>query len=222
MNWGEVIAGAASILSGAQTLRGALGNVPQSPKRVQRLKGGNIRTNGKAPKGQIHRVKNIDERVKYIVRMIQKGRSDPRIRALATQIVSQKCGKKWCIEERDYSGEVRAVFNWIRSNVRYVKDAIHLDQFQHPARTLEWGGGDCDDYCITMGSILQAIGYPIRLRVIQPKGSSDWNHIDLLVGLPPGAPTRWVSLDASVNHPAGWAPPRRMIKRIKDYEVPVT
>jgi hypothetical protein len=71
-----------------------------------------------------------------------------------------------------------------------------------------------------MGSALQSIGYPIKLRIVQTKGAPDFNHIFMLAGLPPRAPTKWVPLDASVNKPAGWHPPHKMLSKIKDYDVP--
>jgi hypothetical protein len=186
-----------------------------------------VSTNGKrelpVPKGmktRITRVRNINERVKHLVPLIQSGRAHPSIRALSVQAVSKKCSGRFCLEERDYPGEVRAVFDFVRQNVRYVKDGIHADQFHHPVRTLQFGGGDCDDMTVLLGSMLQAIGYPVKMRVIQTVGAPDWNHIYLLVGLPPGEPRYWVALDASVDKPAGWAPPRQMIKRVKDFDVP--
>jgi len=171
-------------------------------------------------KASFHKVGTIDERVKHVVNMIQKGRRDPNVRAFAVKAVSKKCGKDWCIAERDWWGECAAVFKAIRKNARYVRDAWRLDTFQHPGRTLEFGGGDCDDYTILSGSALQAIGFPVKVRVIQTAGSPDFNHVFLIVGLPPRAPTKWAAFDTSINRPPGWHPPRNMIQRIKDYEVP--
>jgi hypothetical protein len=136
------------------------------------------------------------------------------------QSVSQKCGKGWCVPERDWWGEVKTLFGAIRKNVRYVRDIHNIDTFQSPKRTLEFGGGDCDDYSITLGAALQSIGYPVKVRIVQTHGSPDFNHIFLLVGMPPRNPGNWYSLDASVNKPAGWHPPRSMLTRIKDYDVP--
>lgn len=166
-------------------------------------------------------VHTLPQRVKYIKQLIVKGRNHPAIRALAVKIVSKKCGKKFCIGERDYPKEVTAIFNWMRKNVRYVRDNIDRDTFQHPVRTIQFGGGDCDDYTITMAALLQAIGYPVKMRVIQTTDADDWNHIYLLVGIPPSDPQVWMPLDASVNKPAGWEPPASMIKRKKDFEVPI-
>jgi len=175
---------------------------------------------GQPYKAKIRSVGNIDSRVRHIINTIQKGRKDPRMRAFAVRAVSQKCGSKWCVPERDWWGEVRSVFGAIRNNVRYVRDIHKLDTFQAPNRTLQFQGGDCDDYSITLGSALQSIGYPIKVRIVQSKGSPDYNHIFLLAGLPPRGPNGWYALDASVDKPPGWHPPRSMLSRIKDYDVP--
>lgn len=81
---------------------------------------------------------------------------------------------------------------------------------------------NCDDYVVVLGSLLQAVGYPVRLRVVQTKDSDDWDHIYLLVRIPPmGNGGRWHPLDASVDKQAGWEVPRDRIAKIRDYEVPV-
>lgn len=166
-------------------------------------------------------VHSMDQRVQHCVRMIQKGRNDPDIRALATKIASQKTRDgKWVCAERDYRCEVRLIYKYMRDNVRYIRDSIDRDTFQHPKRTLEFGGGDCDDYTITMGSLLQAVGYPVWCRIVQTTGNKDYNHIYLIVGLPPTAPTHYMACDASVDKYAGWEVDDSMVIRRKDYPVP--
>jgi transglutaminase-like putative cysteine protease len=224
MRLGSLIIGIGSLVGGVSALRdGVKPAVPRQPiNRVDLGRHELIPKHGKGKplKASIHKVKTINGRVKHIVTAIQKGRKDPDVRAFAVKAVSRKCGKKFCIAERDYDGEIKAVFKDIRHNIRYVRDAHKLDTFQSPRRTLEFGGGDCDDYTITMGAALQSIGYPVKLRIIQTKGAPDFNHIFLLVGVPPRAPTKWIPLDASVNKPAGWHPPHKMIAKIKDFDVP--
>lgn len=170
-------------------------------------------------KATIRQAGSIDNRVGYILDTIKKGRKDPRMRAFAVSAVSQKCGSRWCVPERDYWGEVKALFGAVRNSVRYVRDIYKVDTFQAPHRTLEFAGGDCDDYTITLGSALQSIGYPIKIRIVQSTDSPDFNHIFLLVGLPPREPSKWYALDASLNKPAGWSPPKHMLKRTKDYDI---
>lgn len=172
-----------------------------------------------APRAKIRTVRNINERVAYIIEKIRSGRDNPNVRLFTVRIVSQKCGKNFCIAERDYWGEVKAVFKAVRERVRYVRDTFGKDTFTSAWRSLQSGGGDCDDASIVIASMLQSLGYPVRLRIIRTTDSPDWNHIFVLVGLPPGNPTKWVSLDASVDKPAGWHAPKSIIANTKDFEV---
>jgi predicted transglutaminase-like cysteine proteinase len=224
MRIGSLIIGLGSVLGGIGALRdGVRPSAPRRPDNPIDLGQGLVPAHRSGPplKAAIHRVNSIGSRVKYIVGTIQKSRQDPNVRAFAVKAVSKKkVNGKFALAERDYEGELKAVFDDIRRNVRYVRDGHKLDTFQSARRTLEFGGGDCDDYTITMGSALQSIGYPVKLRIVQTKGSKDFNHIFLLAGLPPRAPTKWVPLDASVDKPAGWHPPHRMLAKIKDYDVP--
>ncbi len=177
----------------------------------------------RAPDGKMrasfHDVKNLDDRIAFIRQMIDKGVRSPEVREYATRVVSQRCGDKWCIPEKDYDGEIEAIFNAYRKHVRYVRDPLGADLYQHPRVTLKLHAGDCDCAAIALGSFLQAIGYPIQLRVIRTKDSPDWNHIYLLVGIPPGSPSKWVALDATVDHAAGWEAPAGMVAARKDYPV---
>lgn len=77
----------------------------------------------------------------------------------------------------------------------------------------------CDDYSVLVAAAMRSIGYPVVFRVIRSEGSGDWNHIYVLVGIPPEDPDKWVALDASMNKPAGWEVPRREIADVKDFEV---
>jgi hypothetical protein len=118
-----------------------------------------------------------------------------------------------CVPEKDWEAEIRALFTAVRDAaspmaLRYTRDHAEIDQFHSADKLLKLKGGDCDDGTILLGSMLRAVGYPIRLRVIQDTGSSTWSHIYLLVGLPPMAPEKWVALDWSVpGKPAGWEAP---------------
>lgn len=208
----RIAIGAGQILLGLAALRkGFAGNIGSSKLIETTEKGGLV--------ARRYSVRTIDDRIKHIRESIQKGKRDPAIREFAVKAVSQKCGSTWCIPEKNYWGEVQEIFKSVRGAVRYVHDIHNVDTFQAARRTVDFHGGDCDDYVITLGSLLQSIGYPVILRIIQPKGEQDFSHIFLLVGLPPTGPTQWVSLDASTNKPAGWHPPAELIVKVKDYAV---
>lgn len=118
-----------------------------------------------------------------------------------------------CVPEKDYDAEIRALFMAVRDAnsdlaLRYTRDHVEVDQYHSAEKLMALKGGDCDDGTILLGSMLRAVGYPVRLRVIQDNASTTWSHIYLLVGTPPMGPTRWVALDWSVpDKPPGWEAP---------------
>jgi len=148
VDWKGILIGAAAVVTGIDQIKkatrkaeesGDLGRA-KSPPRLKNPKALPVPSNMKLTVATVH---TLNQRVKYIKQLVVKGRNDPRIRALAVKIVSKKCGKKFCIGERDYQKEVTAIFDWMRKNVRYVRDNIDRDTFQHPVRTIQFGGGDC-------------------------------------------------------------------------------
>lgn len=214
----DLLTGIAELQRGASKVNRALG------RNRELSKAPDVQVTGEAQSGgmtvKTHTVRNINERVGFIVHMIQKGRDDPEVRRFTTEAITKKCGKRWCIDEGEYEAEVKAVFDHIREHVRYVRDTHGKDLFQHPRRTLEFKSGDCDDYTSLVAACLQSIGYPMRVRVIRTTKDRTWSHIYALVGLPPRGPTKWVPLDASIAKPAGWEAPASMIADRKDFKVP--
>ena len=126
----------------------------------------------------------------------------------------------WKVPPRQWQQEVNALFDVVIKNVRYTLDPDGLELFQSPGRTLEMGIGDCDDMVILLGALLKGAGYPCRIKVIGMRGSGDFSHVYLLVGLPPASPSRWTALDASrEDHPPGWEFPKAKVGRERIYEV---
>lgn len=72
---------------------------------------------------------------------------------------------------------------------------------------------NCDEYSAVGAAALMAVGIPVRFEVIQTTKSSTPDHIFIQAGVPKEAPTKWVSLDASVNMPPGWRAPDSMIQK---------
>lgn len=166
----------------------------------------------------VHQTRTLEDRMKYIRQMARKGMVDPQYRKWVASVLGRKCGKEWCIKERDWDGEVKALFNAFQKRVRYTRDIDGIDTYQSPRRTLEMGVADCDDGAISLASALKSAGYPVKFRVIRTKRAADWDHIYTVVGLPPGNPTRWVSLDASARKPAGWEAPRDQVAAVRDFD----
>jgi transglutaminase-like putative cysteine protease len=77
--------------------------------------------------------------------------SDLAIRELAEKITNR-------ILPRDYASEYAAVLNWVRRNIRYVRDPVTVEQVQTPRATLEVRSGDCDDASVLIAAMVGHLG----------------------------------------------------------------
>lgn len=144
----------------------------------------------------------IEERVASIQDLVWKGVQDPRMRKLALSIT------KHC-PERDGMCEAKAVYDYIKNNVRYTGDVAPVkmgrggpvegvDLFQSARRTLEFNGGDCDDHNILGATLLAHNGITPRLRVTASTRNGEDEHIYVVAGLPKTAPKKWLALDTTL------------------------
>ena len=118
------------------------------------------------------------------------------------------CGRRpstSCCSERvrpkDYLGEVKALFEWVQQNVRYTKDTFRVEVLHSARRMLELRAGDCDDFSIVLGAMLEAIGHPVRLVITGPNRRRPdlFSHIYIEVF----CDGRWIALDATMPHAHG-------------------
>lgn len=185
-----------------------------------------------------HRRKNvlpIKERVGIIQDLVWESVQDPQMRELALAITGN--GKrsvtvgKYTFDvqgagctARDGMCEARAVYNWVRKNIRYTGDVgpvkmgrngpvEAVDLFQGAKRTIEFGGGDCDDADLTQVVLLSSLttlngihtkvrwaqeNKHLKHRVTASKMFADWGHIYPVVGMPKTNPTKWVPIDSTL------------------------
>ncbi|MCK6620974.1 MAG: transglutaminase domain-containing protein [Calditrichaceae bacterium] len=151
---------------------------------------------GRIPKGY----KGTLATLRYITDLIKKGAKDFCIRQKAIDIFIQ-CG----IRPKDYGGEVHALFEWVRRNIRYTRDIYRVELLHSARRILELKAGDCDDMTILLGAMLMSTGHPVRLVVVgfRPEKPHAYSHIYPEVNIR----DRWIPIDATVRYPMGWAPP---------------
>lgn len=114
---------------------------------------------GLIPKGYL----GTQSTLKHIQALIQAGAKDFYVRQKAIDILLEKA-----IRPKDYLGEIKALFEWVQRNVRYTKDPFRVEVLHSARRMLELRAGDCDDMAILLGSMLEAIGHPVRLVITGP------------------------------------------------------
>ncbi len=171
------------------------GRVPQAPV-IDGYSDGNMKTTLRASKTM-----PIEERLASIQDLVHKSVQDPEMRKLALQITAS-------CPERDGECEARAVYDFVKANVRYTGDVAPIafpngevegiDLYQSARRTVEFGGGDCDDQDILIATLLALNGITPRMRVIREEGGEDWSHIYPIAGLPKNSPSGWIALDTTL------------------------
>lgn len=108
-------------------------------------------------------------KIREVREAIKQARVNPEIRNLALRIIGGT-------QERDYRGQVQGIYRWMRQNIRFVRDPLHVDVLYRPLQLLESGAGDCEDHVTLMCSLANAVGIPAKLRVISRDGEN-YTHI---------------------------------------------
>jgi len=157
---------------------------------------------GHIPSGWLGTEKTIE----HVQALIRSGAKDFYVRQKAIDILLEKQ-----VKPKDYLAEIKALFEWVQQHIRYTKDTVQVEVLHSARRMLELRAGDCDDMTILLGAMLEAIGHPVRLALSGPDPLRQdlFTHIYLEVF----HKGDWISLDATMPHPMGWAP-RTMVKKI--------
>ncbi len=143
---------------------------------------------------------------RIISRLIRDGAKDFYVRQKAIEIF-----RKYAVRPKNRFGEVCALFDFVKRNVRYTRDIYRVELLHSARRMLELRAGDCDDMTILLGAMLMSTGHPVRLILagFRKNKPHAYTHIypEVRVG------SRWIAIDATVDEPIGWAPPA-MWKRV--------
>lgn len=137
---------------------------------------------------------------KIIGRIIQDSAKDFYVRQKAIEIF-----RAYRVPAKDRMGEVCALFDFVKRNIRYTRDIFRVELLHSARRMLELRAGDCDDMTILLGALLLSTGHPVRLVLAGFKRHRPhaYSHIYPEVNVR----GRWLAIDATVDKPIGWAPP---------------
>lgn len=114
------------------------------------------------------------------------------VRLAALQLVEK-------LPQHDRPGEIRALFEFVRDRIRYVRDIRGVETIQTPERTLQLKQGDCDDQSTLLAALLLSIGHPARFHAIGFRPGR-FSHVFTEVYLG----NRWIPLETTEN----WDPGR--------------
>jgi hypothetical protein len=98
--------------------------------------------------------------------------------------------------------ELKAIYQFVVTNVRYTGDMATIDTFSAPLRTLQMDGEDCDGHCLVNAALAIANGFQAKARITSNRGVT-WDHIYCLAGLPKGRTEQWIALDTTLARAKG-------------------
>lgn len=81
------------------------------------------------------------------------------IRHKAIQIVDN-------LPSKDFDAELFAIWDWVNTRIRFVRDIRGIETLQTPERTLEIRAGDCDDHAILLAALLENLGFSTRFHAM--------------------------------------------------------
>jgi len=140
-------------------------------------------------------VSGIKETLALMVYLCRQGKRDYQLRKLALQITSN-------IANKAYMEEVRAIQEYVRDHIRYVKDIRDVETVSTSEKTIEQGAGDCDDKALLAATLLETIGHPTRFVAV---GYQENVYCHVLMETKVG--NNWVAVETTENVPLGWYPP---------------
>lgn len=166
-----------------------------------------------------HPEQAVDQTVKRMAEIAygEYGSRSPKIRAAAIDIV-----RAAHVPEKDYYGEIVAVHEWIKKNIRYVRDPVNQETLSHPEETLfNSQAGDCDDMVVLESALLGAIGIKSHPVVVGMQPGM-YSHVYLRATVPPGRHRKAgevINLDPIMKQwPAGREAPAHKVRAKKTYK----
>ncbi len=137
------------------------------------------------------------ETLRLMAQLVREYKRNPTIRDMAIQLTSG-------LDDKDYAGEVRCCYEYVRDNIRYQLDVADTETLHTPDLTLEQLAGDCDDKATLLCSLLESIGHKTRLRAVGfAKDQGEFSHVlaDTKIG------QSWIPLETTEKVDIGWTPP---------------
>lgn len=120
------------------------------------------------------------------------------IRQTAMHILAQVPQRKWL-------REVLALHQFVRDQIRYVRDPVGVQIVQTPEKTLEFGQGNCVQKAVLLSALLESTGHPTRFVALAIRGQQDGQFSHVIVESKVGA--KWMPLETIIPVAAGWYPP---------------
>lgn len=102
----------------------------------------------------------------------------------------------------DFPSQARALQEWVKSNISYIRDPPDVELVQTPQYTLQHRAGDCDDQAVLLASMLMATGHPARFVAVGFR-NQPLSHVMVQTKIG----SQWLGAETIIDRPFGWMPP---------------
>lgn len=103
--------------------------------------------------------------------IVRASKKRPRIRLTAINLTRD-------LPQKSYYLEAKAIHDFVRDEIRYVRDVRDVETIAYPEVTLDIGAADCDDAVVLAASLLESIGHPTRFVAIG-RAPDHYEHVYL-------------------------------------------
>jgi transglutaminase-like putative cysteine protease len=139
----------------------------------------------------------VRETLKLMSALVKGGKKSPAVRTKALALTQH-------LRQKDRFGEIHALWDFVRNNIRYVRDIRNVETVHTPEQILRQESGDCDDKSLLLASLLESIGHPTAFWAIGTKPGK-FSHVLVLTRVGPNK--KWLPLETTEAVRIGWRPP---------------
>lgn len=141
-------------------------------------------------------IRGVRQTLAVMRRYVNAARVDPAMRQAATSII-------FLAPAKDAPSEVRRLFEYVQSTVRYTMDVNGVETLSTPQKTLAGRVGDCDDMSALFATLCECVGYVTRFVVAGYETPGDLEHVYVQVCVN----GQWIDADCTEPFALGWSPP---------------
>ena len=108
--------------------------------------------------------------LKTMAREARRAKLSPPVYTLSRELIAD-------LPPKDWVGEVRVIYEFVRDRIRYVLDPVDVQGVQTPEITLELRAGNCAQKVTLLGAMLLSIGHPVQFCAVRVDDSPVYTHV---------------------------------------------
>lgn len=139
----------------------------------------------------------VRQTLRVMSALVKGGKKSPPIRQKALELTQG-------LRQKDRLGEIKALWAFVKNNIRYVRDIRGVETVHTPEQILRQESGDCDDKSLLLAALLESIGHPTAFWAI---GTTPGKFSHVMAATRVGAGNKMLPLETTQDVAFGWVPP---------------